>query len=712
MRSVTSFFDKTLYKKDIFRFWPLWVIYAVIWLFLLPLNLVNEWINRYGMSDIAYRLERWVNRTPAQIAGGEWGVVFALFVGILGAMAVWSYLYNTRSANAMHALPVRREGHFVTHYLAVVTMFTGVHLFTFVVTALVEMACGAVNLGILAQAMGYMTLMCLFYFSFATLCAMLTGHILMLPVFYGIFNVLAIGLAALVDWLGTFFLYGYTGGLVEHGFVEWLTPVAGMMGKFGYDYPTQEVTMTDGSVMMERVTDVPFFTGGWVLWVYAAIGLLLAALALVFYRRRHLETAGDVVAVLWMRPVFLYCVAFCTGLAGGCFTCEVFGLRNLPFLLFGLLLWGIIGYFAALMLLNKSFKVLRKGWKGCVATVLGFMVICGIVHFDLFGVEARVPNADNVVSVTARRVNSFPDDAGDYLSSYEVTDPAFIEKVIAVHENIVEDRKLYEEFALRWEYGSYTAEEQEWISRGLAKTTNITISYQLKNGRTMQRTYNGLWLDYYALQDPTSLESHLTELINDRETLYDRYNFDLLEKGKLVAVSMDCEHLKLRTGLYTEKGDIYFGVPYFYEEKELTWEEAEKAGYYIEDYAASVAVPITEGIEQQGTLIELEVTEQQAEKLRLAILSDFRAGRLGEHYLFSADPELVENTFAERLTVHFEYEYTESTGSGEKKVITTSDLLLALTSDAVETIAVLTEMGAFDEGGMELRTQAGTVAIP
>lgn len=30
------------------------------------------------------------------------------------------------------------------------------------------------------------------------------------------------------------------------------------------------------------------------------------------YRRRHLESAGDVVSVRWVRPVFKYGVAFCT----------------------------------------------------------------------------------------------------------------------------------------------------------------------------------------------------------------------------------------------------------------------------------------------------------------------------------------------------------------------------------------------------------------
>ena len=38
MRSGTSFFNSTLYRKTMTRFWPLWALYGVIWAFLIPLN--------------------------------------------------------------------------------------------------------------------------------------------------------------------------------------------------------------------------------------------------------------------------------------------------------------------------------------------------------------------------------------------------------------------------------------------------------------------------------------------------------------------------------------------------------------------------------------------------------------------------------------------------------------------------------------------------
>ena len=38
MRSGTSFFDLTIYRKTVSRFWPLWAVNLVVWLFILPFN--------------------------------------------------------------------------------------------------------------------------------------------------------------------------------------------------------------------------------------------------------------------------------------------------------------------------------------------------------------------------------------------------------------------------------------------------------------------------------------------------------------------------------------------------------------------------------------------------------------------------------------------------------------------------------------------------
>ena len=38
MKSGTSCFNWTLFKRNLTRFWPIWVSYALIWIYALPVN--------------------------------------------------------------------------------------------------------------------------------------------------------------------------------------------------------------------------------------------------------------------------------------------------------------------------------------------------------------------------------------------------------------------------------------------------------------------------------------------------------------------------------------------------------------------------------------------------------------------------------------------------------------------------------------------------
>ena len=42
MRSAKSWFNWTLFQKNMTRFWPIWGLYLVIWLFMLPVNLILD----------------------------------------------------------------------------------------------------------------------------------------------------------------------------------------------------------------------------------------------------------------------------------------------------------------------------------------------------------------------------------------------------------------------------------------------------------------------------------------------------------------------------------------------------------------------------------------------------------------------------------------------------------------------------------------------
>ncbi|MEG1879307.1 MAG: hypothetical protein RR211_06710, partial [Pseudoflavonifractor sp.] len=367
MQSVKSYFNLTLYRKNLARFWPLWGLYALVWMFALPLNILMQSADYYG-------------RNPHSAAGlvvefsGSWGVCTAAIFAILCVMAVFSYLYNPKSVSMLHSLPIRREGLFLTNYLSGLSFLVLPQVMIFLMTL---GAAAVQGVSVLPQLPLWLLLQVLYsvlFYSFAVFCAMFTGNLLALPVFYGILNFLVLGVSYVLNQLMRYFVYGFSGWDWMGDVAMWLTPAVKLCDEV-------HSVWTEGT-NISTIVGVPY------AFLYAGVGLLFAGLALFAYRRRKLETAGDLISIRWVRPVFKYGVALTAAVVIGSWLYDMFR-RSLPrtawVILAFLLFTGILGYFGAEMLLKKSFRVFRTGWKGCLAVCLLLIAATCAMEFDLIG---------------------------------------------------------------------------------------------------------------------------------------------------------------------------------------------------------------------------------------------------------------------------------------------------------------------------------------
>ena len=510
MRSATSYFNGTLYRKTLARFWPLWGLWGLGWLFLAPLRLLNLYFNAYHSPIISaqdYLLNE-ARELPSMLSPG---VFLALLFAVLCAMAVFGYLYNHRSACWTHALPMRREALFTTQYLVGLSMMLLPLLAAAVLTAIVEVSFLPMeNWGeVLAALLTWLLAqggLCLFFFSFAAFCAMFTGHILALPAFYGILNGLAAGLWFLVDALMNEFFYGYAGTRGALTVVEYLTPAEAL---------TQAVRW-----WTEDGLSSPGVVAG-----YAVVGVGLALVSLYVYRRRHVETAGDVVAVAVVRPLFKYGVSFCSGLAFGMFTAAFFGWSDLPVLIPCILVWTVVGCFAAEMLLKKSFRVL-KAWRGAAVMAAVVLALCLVCLMDVFGVVNRVPAAARVQSVHVEIDMGYPYDAGRTLSA-DFTDVVQIEKVLALHRAIVDCRE---------------AEGRGFDSE--SDYTSAYFTYTLSGGGKLDRRYRSVPICAEDLDTKGTVAYALSQIAGDRELAAIAYDFDgFLKDARLTSAYLDRVYL-------------------------------------------------------------------------------------------------------------------------------------------------------------------------
>lgn len=338
MQFGTSYFNKTLFAKHFARFWPIWGLYGLIWTVCLPLSILAGSRSGWMAADARVLPLNYLDTTGWVSAATLLAAVF----GLLAAMAVFSYLYSARSVSLFHALPLRREGLFLTSYLAGLGFLILPNLAVFLLALAAEAACGAVVFSSLFTWLVVSSLLGLFFYSFAVFCAMFTGHILALPAFYVVLNGLAAGLAVLFGQMAHEFLFGFDGAAWLSGIATWLSPLV-RLSFCRVVYPTT-VDQYGNSVADSASA---YFTGLGYVALYALVGVALAAVALAVYRRRQLETAGDVVSVSWVRSVFKYGVAFCAAVALGETLYSLFSAllpRGAWGLLLMLLLWGAAGY--------------------------------------------------------------------------------------------------------------------------------------------------------------------------------------------------------------------------------------------------------------------------------------------------------------------------------------------------------------------------------
>ena len=439
MLSKTSYFNATLFRKNLTRFWPLWGMASFLG-GVFPLALLVQVLQNFRFMDDVVGLEM----TQIYYSVVAYGVpIISLCYAILCAMCVWNYLYNARSVGFLHTLPIRREGLFVTNFLSGMTMIAIPYVVTGGLCVLVSLLSGAVDFkGIIVTILAVAG-ESFFYFATATVVAFVTSNIMALPVLYFIFHFLAVLLDMLISVFAQGFFFGYQGEFT--GAVNFLSPTVFLMEKIR-DRNIYEEIPVGGALTGEykadyvrKLVDVEL-ENGWILLVYALVGVLLVAAAWLLYQRRRSESAGEVVAVGWMKPIFRYGVSFCGALAGGLLLYYMFWgayqggqYYDLLPLLACMAVAGAIGYYLASMLLAKSLRVFKGSWKGLGLVAISVAIVCGIMHFDLLGVESRVPSVDSVKEVQVR-INA------SNSINVTLTKPEDIQKVADTHRAVLAHR--------------------------------------------------------------------------------------------------------------------------------------------------------------------------------------------------------------------------------------------------------------------------------
>lgn len=468
---VGKLFHNTLFKKNLLRFWPLWLCYTITWVIMLPLTAFFAHRPEYYESpnDIFY-----IIRMQYEVTNYG-GLTMAIIFGVLVAMAMFSYLMNARSVGLMHTLPIRREGLFLTNYVSGLFMFLCTHVVTFLLLLLVMMPklgdMSGAYLAATTQGFWVVTGLTFFFYSFGVFCAVFTGQVLAVPAFYAILNVLAVAVKALMQVFVSIFLYGIESySNWDSGLARWLSPVFRLSESLD--------TVSDYNLDSELIgvhTKSPEEVG-----IYAIVGVVLIVVAYFAYKYRRSESAGDVVAIGWAKPVFKYGVAFCSALSLGqglyALTWGQMFERHtsLITILLCMIATGWFGYYAAEMLLKKSFRVFKSGFKGAAIFAVALLLLFGCMATDVFGVEKWVPDDVSKIEAVDYHISGHGSVAG------VMEDEEMIANLTALHQAVLANRDEQEQ--------RYNADWDDWENDNFY--VYFHLNYYLENDREVSRNYH------------------------------------------------------------------------------------------------------------------------------------------------------------------------------------------------------------------------------
>lgn len=396
MKQKTSFFNWGLSRNILKRTWVLWAAYLLLMLAVTVGSLPT--VNLRRITDLfAYTVDYNYSLMSLGISVAQINV----FAAVAAAMAVYSYMYSSRSCGMINALPIRRETAYITAYITGLAALIAADIISVLAVWVMSAQTGLLFTDSIWALFGFAVLSSVAFYSFASFCAVLTGNVFVLPAVYAVLGCVAFVVIATVSELLADLIYGMPSDYIYSGRSEIAYILSPMIYVLNTSLDISRVTVYDGKGESSYTGEYNI-QGLDVLGVYCAIGLALVVCAVLIYRRRDMERAGDVVAVPVLMPVFKYCMTFGTAIV---FALLVYHnvLTNIPkglataiVITVLLVIGAAIGYYAAEMLMLKTLKVFRVKCVGLIVSCVMLAVFALAAEFDLAGFESYVPAAEEV----------------------------------------------------------------------------------------------------------------------------------------------------------------------------------------------------------------------------------------------------------------------------------------------------------------------------
>ncbi len=386
--------------------------------------------------DIQGILENWVSALTVALA-----VCAAIGVCVYNIIN-FSYLYGKKSSDVFHSLPLSRNELIASRGI------------TGLVLTLIPVAVGFLSLTAVSLIKGASSSI------FILLITGFSAVLLSTVALWAMSLLFAVCAGSAFDYVLSF--VGVNAGLVIMGLIissilsDFLIGYTGVNSDSAKLSPVYYCISSATSCVFENgeVTSSGLLSFGIKSLIMLAV---FTGAAFVLYNRRKAEKSGSGYAYKFVYVICAFIAAFCGGTIFGALFSEN-DMRRISYYIFAIAgaEMTAIAYGAVT---DRGFKSYKKSLLIGACAFLSLVIIIGVVRIDLFGYKNRIPDKSEIKSASAEVYD------GIYIK-YNTDD------IIKLHKKAIENNTEV----------SQTARNSSIVQR-------VDISYHLKNGSTVSRSY-------------------------------------------------------------------------------------------------------------------------------------------------------------------------------------------------------------------------------
>ncbi len=470
---------KEVYLWSLKRNRGMTALLALLMFLALPLILMVAMENFRNNTSTPFTADMWASSYTQYVTFlTSWLVtpLVLIFVLVLSA-SLFGYLHQKRSVDLFHSLPLGRTPMLLGRFLAELTSIFAPMLVNYAIISIVG-ACYGIDAKYsfftVADSMLWLMLMSTAAVAFTVFMAVCTGTTLDM-----IISILGINVAypLLIFATCTFaslLLPGLAVNLSLNStvltalspFAAAILPFVNRMNRSGPD-----------TFNIEKMGN------GFLIW-WVILTLVMIAASVFLYKKRKSECAESNFAFPIPKIVIRFIVTAVSGIGIGLlFEMATSAAGSFNFFI-GVAAGSLAAHIVVEAVYSRGFKQMKRSFAWYGIFVAAFLVLYGVLATGFFGYDMRLPNAEDVESITVNVPNQYySSDDKIYSENYRQT-VATLTPVLKDKKNISQTLELHKEFLSANRSAAYPYTMQR------DNGSLLTLDYHLKNGSVLKRSYS------------------------------------------------------------------------------------------------------------------------------------------------------------------------------------------------------------------------------